>query len=541
MSETTSPLPPQNLDAEESVLGAMMLSAKAIEAVRGIVEPGDFYRASHGTIFQAALDLHQQGEPVDAITLAAELERHGQLDEIGGRKRVHEIAALVPAAGNASHYAKIVRDCALRRAAMGELEPILTALHTCGVEQDAVVAALGRVRDLLVRRAKDRFQGLSHADALARELPPARALIANLIESGTLATIAGLPESYKSWLAIETAYKVTAGGLVLGRFAVEQTGPVGYWWQDDSEANELARLQQYAIRHGFTGRLPLRWHLNEGLRLPDDLGAIRAEVEREEQALVVLDSLYNFLGGGGLREEEVGALLAAIKAEVCDATGCAVLIVDHSPWPSDSNRGQRRAYGSVFKAAAVRSTIHLERTDDDLFVEAHGNNLSGLPRTLATWDEEAFELCLDEAPIEPKGTRRDLKAEIAGLIAEGTWRTEYEIATKHVGGVGAKRTEVAKVLAELVASGAAAKQKGPPGRERSAICFRGVVPALGRAGTTGSEGTPDESSADPLSPRRGEGSRDESLRASSEAPDANGSTAPALSSASAAYLGNETG
>ena len=92
----TAPIPPQNLDAEESVLGAMMLSAAAIEAVSEIIDAGDFYRESHAKIYRAALDLYQHGQPVDAITVADKLDERGELDEVGGKERVHEIAALVP-------------------------------------------------------------------------------------------------------------------------------------------------------------------------------------------------------------------------------------------------------------------------------------------------------------------------------------------------------------------------------------------------------------------------------------------------------------
>src|SRR5881296_1279401 len=97
----TAPVPPQNLEAEESVLGAMMLSPGAIGAVSEVLSAGDFYRQSHGTIYKAALALYAKGEPVDAITLADELEERGELEDIGGRIRIHEIANLVPDAGRA--------------------------------------------------------------------------------------------------------------------------------------------------------------------------------------------------------------------------------------------------------------------------------------------------------------------------------------------------------------------------------------------------------------------------------------------------------
>ena len=111
----TAPVPPQNLDAEESVLGAMMLSPGAIGAVSEVLDASDFYRESHAKIYRGALALYARGEPVDAITLVDELEERGDLEGAGGRERIHELAALVPATANAAHYAKIVREMATLR------------------------------------------------------------------------------------------------------------------------------------------------------------------------------------------------------------------------------------------------------------------------------------------------------------------------------------------------------------------------------------------------------------------------------------------
>src|SRR5438874_4716129 len=111
----TAPVPPQNLEAEESVLGAMMLSPGAIGAVSEVLDASDFYRESHGVIYRAALALYAKGEPVDAITLVDELEERGELEGAGGRVRIHELARLVPASANAGHYARIVREMATLR------------------------------------------------------------------------------------------------------------------------------------------------------------------------------------------------------------------------------------------------------------------------------------------------------------------------------------------------------------------------------------------------------------------------------------------
>ena len=98
----TAPIPPQNLDAEESVLGAMMLNALAIGAVTEStnLSAADFYRESHGHIYRAILSLYAKGEPVDAITVVDELGKTGTLESAGGSERIHELAALVPAASS---------------------------------------------------------------------------------------------------------------------------------------------------------------------------------------------------------------------------------------------------------------------------------------------------------------------------------------------------------------------------------------------------------------------------------------------------------
>lgn len=108
---------PQNLDAEEHVLGAILLSAAALIVCRDILAPdgSEFYLESHATIWKACLQLADQGGVVDAITVRDQLEQDGLIGVAGGRVRVHELAAIVPATANAGHYARIVANKALLR------------------------------------------------------------------------------------------------------------------------------------------------------------------------------------------------------------------------------------------------------------------------------------------------------------------------------------------------------------------------------------------------------------------------------------------
>jgi replicative DNA helicase len=109
--------PPHNLSAEQSVLGAILLSDQSLYAL--VIEEGllpeDFYRERHGTIYTAMLQLYNESEPVDVLTVTDRLRALGKLDEVGGQASVDELTGLVPAAGHARRYAQIVREHALLR------------------------------------------------------------------------------------------------------------------------------------------------------------------------------------------------------------------------------------------------------------------------------------------------------------------------------------------------------------------------------------------------------------------------------------------
>jgi replicative DNA helicase len=107
--------PPQDLTAEQSVLGGMMLSKDAIADVVEVLRPGDFYRPAHQLVYDCVLDLYSRGEPADAVTVAAELERRGELRRVGGAPYLHTLIATVPTAANASYYAEIVAEKATLR------------------------------------------------------------------------------------------------------------------------------------------------------------------------------------------------------------------------------------------------------------------------------------------------------------------------------------------------------------------------------------------------------------------------------------------
>src|SRR6201999_1182883 len=114
-SEDFGRQPPQDLAAEQAVRGGRLLSKDAIADVLERLRPGDFYRPAHQNVYDAILDLYGRGEPADAVTVAAELDRRGMLRRIGGAPYLHTLISTVPTAANAGYYAGIVAEKALLR------------------------------------------------------------------------------------------------------------------------------------------------------------------------------------------------------------------------------------------------------------------------------------------------------------------------------------------------------------------------------------------------------------------------------------------
>ncbi|HCM17712.1 MAG TPA: replicative DNA helicase, partial [Firmicutes bacterium] len=109
-------IPPQNIDAEKSTLGSMLLEKEAIFTATEILKPDDFYREAHRQIFQAVSALSGRGEPVDLVTVAEELRQRNLLEQVGGASYLASLANCVPTAANVEHYAQIVEEKSVLRA-----------------------------------------------------------------------------------------------------------------------------------------------------------------------------------------------------------------------------------------------------------------------------------------------------------------------------------------------------------------------------------------------------------------------------------------
>ncbi|MDQ6753413.1 MAG: replicative DNA helicase [Actinomycetota bacterium] len=150
--------PPQDLVAEQSVLGGMMLSKDAIADVVEVLRGNDFYRPSHESIYEAILDLYGRGEPADAVTVADELTKRGEIARIGGPAYLHQLIQSVPTAANAGFYAEIVGERAvLRRLVNAGTKIVQLGYANDGEVEDIVNAAQAEVYAVAERRTAEDY------------------------------------------------------------------------------------------------------------------------------------------------------------------------------------------------------------------------------------------------------------------------------------------------------------------------------------------------------------------------------------------------
>ncbi len=127
-------LPPQNIEAEQSVLGAILLENAALSSVIEILAPEDFYKSSHKKIFLAMRDLYEKNEPIDLVTLTEQMSRKEQLEEVGGASYLSSIVNQVPTSANVRYHSKIVKEKALLRGLITTATEIVSMGYDEGVE-----------------------------------------------------------------------------------------------------------------------------------------------------------------------------------------------------------------------------------------------------------------------------------------------------------------------------------------------------------------------------------------------------------------------
>lgn len=314
-------VPPQNLEAEENVLGAMMMTAAAIEAVTEEVSAEDFYRESHAHIFRAAVDLHAKQLPVDVITIRDELDRKGLLAFAGGDARLKELAYIVPTSSNAGHYARIVAEqagCRRLQAAGMQIAKIAGERH--GELEEVIEQAEQALSEAMMLRKNGDFLSVANSaleeltpifDAI-REGKPLRGLntgyadLESLIgglQGGKLYLLAARPSMGKSTLALNIAENVSDSGsgvafatLEMSRaeLMLKQLSRLSGIGGDVIKSAELTDEQKESVRNGarkLQGRTNLHIDDSHGITT----GSLRASARRLHRAgelgLLVIDYL----------------------------------------------------------------------------------------------------------------------------------------------------------------------------------------------------------------------------------------------------------
>jgi replicative DNA helicase len=214
----TGRVPPHDLDAEMSVLGSVLLDPLSIAKVLQFLRPEDFYRENNGQIYRAALDLFAAGEPIDNVTLAAQLQSMGLLERVGGRAQLASMQSTVPTAANIEYYGRIVKEKAYKRRLISAGGNIAGFGYDDSVEAED---AINQAQSLVFGVADDRDQ--RELARLYDLLGPAMERISVLMESGQ--GVVGIPSGFHDLDRMTGGFKdsdliVIAGRPSMGKTAI---------------------------------------------------------------------------------------------------------------------------------------------------------------------------------------------------------------------------------------------------------------------------------------------------------------------------------
>ena len=234
--------PPQDIPAEQSVLGGMLLSKDAIADVVEALRPGDFYLPKHQAVYDCVLDLYGRGEPADPITVSAELERRGELARVGGAPYLHTLIATVPTAANAGYYGESVAGKAILRRRVEAGTRIVQfgygAANEGGEINEVVDRAQAAIYEVTERRTSEDYVALEELlqptmdeiDAIASRGGSAQGVptgfadldeATNGLHPGQMIIVAARPGVGKA-LSLDTPLPTPAGWTTMGEIAAGQ-------------------------------------------------------------------------------------------------------------------------------------------------------------------------------------------------------------------------------------------------------------------------------------------------------------------------------
>lgn len=431
--------PPQDLVAEQGVLGGMLLSKDAIADVIETLKERDFYRPAHELIYDAILDLYGRGEPADPVTVSAELTKRGDIARAGGAPYLHTLISSVPTAANAGYYARIVRDRAvLRRLVEAGTKIVQLGYSEEGEVDDVVDAAQAEIYQVTEHRASEDYIQLS-------ELLPATLDEIEAIQNGVAGE--GVKSGFKDLdkltngfhpgnmivLAARPAVGKSTLGLDIARHAAIHNGDAAVIFSLEMSRSEItmrmlsaeARVGLNNIRSGSLsddewGRLAKRMgEISQAPLFIDDspnlsLMEIRAKARRLKQRhnlkIIVIDYLQLMTSGKRVenRQQEVSEFSRNLKllAKELELPIIAISQLNRSPEQRADKKpmlSDLRESGSIEQDADVVILLHRDDLYDnqnrsgeaDLIVAKHRN---GPTRTITVSAQLHFARFSDMAP-----------------------------------------------------------------------------------------------------------------------------------------------
>ena len=431
--------PPQDLVAEQGVLGGMLLSKDAIADVVEVLKDRDFYRPAHELIYDAILDLYGRGEPADPVTVASELTKRGDIARAGGAPYLHTLISSVPTAANAGYYARIVRDHAvMRRLVEAGTKIVQLGFSKEGEVDDAVDQAQAEVYQVTEQRTSEDYIKL--ADLLPAALDEIENISKGVVGSGVKSGFKDLDALTNGFhpgnmivLAARPAVGKSTLGLDIARYASIHEGDAVVIFSLEMSRSEItmrmlsaeARVALNNIRSGTLNdeewaRLAKRMGeiSNAPLFIDDSpnmsLMEIRAKARRLKQKhnlkLIVIDYLQLMTSGKKVesRQQEVSEFSRNLKllAKELEVPVIAISQLNRGPEQRADKKpmiSDLRESGSIEQDADVVILLHRDDMYDgsarsgeaDLNVAKHRN---GPTRTITVSAQLHFARFSDMAP-----------------------------------------------------------------------------------------------------------------------------------------------
>ncbi|MGI9007405.1 MAG: replicative DNA helicase [Streptosporangiaceae bacterium] len=385
--------PPHDIAAEQCVLGGMMLSKDAISDVLEVIKPTDHYRPAHQIVHEVILDLYGRGEPADAVTVAAELTKRGDIGKVGGAPYLHTLIASVPTAANAGYYARIVRE----RAILRRLVEVGTRIVQLGYAGDGdadelVDRAQAEVYGVTERRSSDDFLPLSEImpgalveiEAIGSRggtmtgVPTGFAdldALTNGLHPGQMIVVAARPAIGKA-LALDTPLATPSGWTTMGEVAVG----------DQLLGSEGRPVTVVAATEVMTGRTCYEVEFSDG-------EVITADAQHQWLTWTRAARRYDRQLRGGTREFDrpvppavvtTEQIAASLRCRTADArpnhavARCAPLQLSEAdlpvpPYALGCWLGDGHSAGARLTATEPELVMHLEATGIDVLPQAGGH------------------------------------------------------------------------------------------------------------------------------------------------------------------------